>query len=204
MIDPGTRLILWRHGRTGFNVRHLFQGQQDVPLDEVGVAQARAAAPYLAGMNPDRIVSSPLSRARNTAAALSVLTGLPVEKDDRLTEVDVGDWAGLTLDQVGITRGHGPDPWSEDEDFRFSPTGETNAEVRERVGRALREIAWRHQGLTTVVVSHWVAIREGVQALCGPGFRTGEHPAPGNCSWTVLEPAGDDWQVRIWGARPGR
>ncbi|MFC2642074.1 MAG: histidine phosphatase family protein, partial [Propionibacterium acidifaciens] len=71
------------------------------------------------------------------------------------------------------------------------------------VGRALREIAEGHRGLTTVVVSHWVAIRAGVQALCGPGFRADEHPAPGNCSWTVLEPAGGGWRVSLWGASAG-
>ena len=203
MSGPGTRLVLWRHGRTGFNAQHRFQGRRDVPLDEIGLAQARAAAPHLAALGPAAIISSPLSRALGTAEALAGLTGLPVERDGRLVEVDVGDWAGLTPAEAGVARADGRAPWGEDDDFRFSSSGETNAEVSERVGRALREIAERHRGRTAVVVTHWVAIRAGVQALCGPGFRADEHSAPGNCSWTVLVSADGGWRVDLWGASAG-
>ncbi len=65
------RLVLWRHGRTEWNAAKRFQGQIDVSLDAVGLAQAESAAALLAGLHPDRIVSSDLSRARATAEALS-------------------------------------------------------------------------------------------------------------------------------------
>ena len=110
MSGPGTRLVLWRHGRTGFNAQHRFQGRRDVPLDEIGLAQARAAAPHLAALGPAAIISSPLSRALGTAEALAGLTGLPVERDGRLVEVDVGDWAGLTPAEAGVGPGRGPGP----------------------------------------------------------------------------------------------
>ena len=62
MSEP-RRLVLWRHGRTAWNLEHRFQGQTDVALDEVGVRQARAAAGLLMALRPQLIVSSDLSRA---------------------------------------------------------------------------------------------------------------------------------------------
>ena len=65
------RLVLWRHGRTAWNAEGRAQGQRDVPLDEVGVGQAREAAARLASLRPTAIVSSDLCRAADTAAELA-------------------------------------------------------------------------------------------------------------------------------------
>jgi ribosome silencing factor RsfS/YbeB/iojap len=78
------RLVLWRHGQTVWNAERRFQGQSDIPLDEVGQAQAERAARLLAALRPDLIVSSDLSRAAQTAAPLSRLTGLEVTLDKDL------------------------------------------------------------------------------------------------------------------------
>ncbi|MER7168943.1 histidine phosphatase family protein, partial [Micromonospora sp. NPDC000207] len=61
-----TRLIVWRHGNTEWNAAGRVQGQTDVPLNDRGRDQARAAAPLLAALRPDAIVSSDLSRAADT------------------------------------------------------------------------------------------------------------------------------------------
>ena len=75
------RVVLWRHGRTAWNAESRVQGTTDVPLDEVGVAQAERAARDLATLAPARIVSSDLARARVTAEKLGEIVGLPVETD---------------------------------------------------------------------------------------------------------------------------
>lgn len=93
-------VLLWRHGRTSWNVEHRFQGQSDLPLDDVGRAQAAVAARLLAGYAPDAVVSSDLRRAVQTARPLVELLGLPLALDPRLRERSLGRWEGLTRDEV--------------------------------------------------------------------------------------------------------
>ena len=90
-----TDLILWRHGQTDYNSQGRIQGRVDVPLNETGRDQARRAAEDIAALGPTRIVSSPLTRARDTAEALASRTGLSVEIDEGLAEKSFGDWEGL-------------------------------------------------------------------------------------------------------------
>jgi probable phosphoglycerate mutase len=99
-MGAARRVLLWRHGRTAWNVQRRFQGQSDPPLDEVGRSQAREAAAMLAAVDPDAVYSSDLVRATETAAALTALTGLPVRPDRRLRERALGRWEGLTRGEV--------------------------------------------------------------------------------------------------------
>jgi probable phosphoglycerate mutase len=90
--EQSIRLVLWRHGQTQWNADGRFQGQSDIPLDAVGEQQAERAARLLAGLRPDGIVSSDLSRAMATAAPLARLTGLTVTTDKDLRERYGGLW----------------------------------------------------------------------------------------------------------------
>ena len=94
------RIIIWRHGRTAWNLAGRVQGQTDVPLDDIGREQAREAAARLASLQPTRIVTSDLSRARETADELGQLTGLTVETDVRLRERSFGVREGLTMTEA--------------------------------------------------------------------------------------------------------
>src|SRR5690625_6389872 len=90
----------WRHGRTEYNLQGRFQGQIDIPLDEVGFKQAESAATHLAMLEPSAIVSSDLSRAQQTALTLAERVGLEVELDAELREINAGEWEGLTRPEV--------------------------------------------------------------------------------------------------------
>ncbi len=90
------RVILLRHGRTEWNASGRFQGQLDSPLDAVGLAQAAAAGTALKPMRPDALVSSDLKRALDTAAVVGAECGLDVTVDQRLREIHLGAWQGLT------------------------------------------------------------------------------------------------------------
>jgi probable phosphoglycerate mutase len=97
------RLVLWRHGRTEWNVTGRFQGQLDPPLDEVGRAEvARSAALLAAGLPRTGavVVTSDLGRAVDTATVLADLLGVPVRREPRLREHGMGCWEGLTRDEV--------------------------------------------------------------------------------------------------------
>lgn len=194
-----TRLVLLRHGQTDWNVAGRYQGQTDIPLNAVGVEQARLAAPLVAALRPVAIVSSPLSRARDTAAPIADQLGLDVDLDDRLREIHVGSWSGLTTAQM-----HDVDPGFErafraGRDYRRSPEGETADEVGVRMRAALADIAARHEGHTVLVVTHGLALRMGTGYLLGHDFQQTWRLGPmDNCGWTILGRRDDGWHLEAY------
>ena len=181
------RIAFWRHGQTSWNLENRFQGATDVPLDEVGVAQAVAAAPALAGLRPDLIVSSDLSRAARTAEVLAALTGLPVRTDAGLRETDGGRWQGRTRAEIIEADADLFRAWVAGHDVR-PPEGESRDEVVTRVVAAVdRHLPDVPRGGTMVVVSHGGAIRGGIGGLLG--LAPEQWTALGviaNCAWSVL------------------
>lgn len=96
-----TRLLLIRHGETVWNSEHRFQGSSDVPLNENGVAQAKALGKRLADWPITRIISSDLSRAYETAVAIAQHhPKIEVEQDGRIQEIGFGRWEGLNYSQI--------------------------------------------------------------------------------------------------------
>ena len=181
------RLVFWRHGRTEWNLVNRFQGAIDVPLDAVGLAQAVAAAPALARMNPSAIVSSDLGRASRTAQVLGELTGLTVVTDPDLRETDGGTWQGLTRDEIVARDRDLFLSWVAGHDVR-PPGGEVRSEVVTRVvGAVNRHLADLPAGGTMVVVSHGGSIRGAIGGLLG--LAPQQWTALGvisNCAWSVL------------------
>ena len=98
--DGDVKLVLWRHGQTTYNVERRFQGQTDIPLNDMGRRQAARAARYLAALQPSAIYSSDLIRASATAGALARLTGLTVQLDKDLRERAGGSWEGLSESEI--------------------------------------------------------------------------------------------------------
>ncbi|HLB96321.1 MAG TPA: histidine phosphatase family protein [Acetobacteraceae bacterium] len=94
-----TRVAFWflRHGETDWNAQGISQGNVDIPLNEVGLAQARAAAPLLRNRGIASIVASPLSRARVTAEIIAQVLALPVHLDPGLREVHFGVQEGQKM-----------------------------------------------------------------------------------------------------------
>jgi glucosyl-3-phosphoglycerate phosphatase len=184
------RLVLWRHGQTPWNVEGRFQGQTDIPLDEIGVTQAEQAARRLAALRPDIIVSSDLGRAITTAAPLARLTGLTVTPDKDLRERHGGAWEGLTDAEIRARYPQEHAIWQ-------PPGGETSATVAERAGLALARIAERlGAGQLAVVVSHGAALRLGAAWLLGfPEDLWGTIGPLANCSWSVIGRRTGKWRL---------
>ena len=161
-------LILVRHGRTAINVGNKLQGRIDHPLDEVGRQQAIEIASVL--KNIDRVISSPLIRAKQTADAF----GLPIEIDQRFIELDYGDFDGMLQKDV-------PAPtwseWRRNNNFR-PPNGETLVELDLRVQEALSELIYEARLKNVVVVSHVSPIKAAI-------------------AWTIGTEIGSSWRMLL-------
>lgn len=154
-------IYLCRHGQTAFNREQRLQGQRESDLTPLGRLQAGAMAELLHDLidrdppAPWRIVASPLRRARDTAQAIGARLGLPVEFDDRLMELTVGDWEGRL--RAELAHEH-PEAFANREWFFAAPGGETYDQVMARVTGWLAEQAAEPKR-RLIVVSHGVAGR---------------------------------------------
>ncbi len=192
-----SRLLVVRHGRTGYNASRTIQGQLDVGLDEVGREQATAIAPRLAALAPEAIVTSDLRRAADSAAPLAELTGLPVRLDPRLRERDFGQWQGLQGDEIAERYPEEYARWRAGKDVAGCAVEELD-DLAKRASEALREAADLAPEGTVVVFCHGGTAKYGLAALLG-------WPAPvlpslgplGNCRWAELHrDTVRGWQLR--------
>ena len=197
------RLIVWRHGRTEWNLQDKIQGQADIPLDEVGIAQARAAAARLAALAPTRLFASDLQRAAATAGELSVLTDLKIEYDEALREIDVDNWAGMTMAELAAIHPEAAARIRSGEPQRRGEAGETIEEVAARFAAALERIADLGAPEDTIVIAtHGLAARVGICLFLG--IPQAHWPAFGglsNCNWVSLLPSRNQrWRIEEWNA----
>ncbi|WP_433501526.1 bifunctional RNase H/acid phosphatase [Sphaerimonospora sp. CA-214678] len=155
-----TSLLLLRHGETPLSIEKRFSGLGDPRLTSNGTAQAEAAAarlsrePYDIGV----IVSSPLKRARQTAEAVAVRTGLTVEVDEDLREIDFGAWEGYTFAEVQQRWPEQLAAWLADQEVP-PPGGESFADAARRVDRARERIVKANEGRCVLMVSHVTPIK---------------------------------------------
>jgi broad specificity phosphatase PhoE len=189
------RLVLLRHGRTAHNADGRIQGQLDVPLDEVGLAQAQALGTVFASDPPSVVVSSDLARAASTAEAVCSHVGLPLSLDVRLRETHFGLWQGLTGPEV---EAQWPDlyaRWRLGEDCPAE--GETRLEVGTRAAAVVTEVLPSvPEGGTLLLVTHGGTARALTGLLCGfdpdNWWTLG---ALGNTCWTTLVLNEDRWRL---------
>ena len=171
------RIALVRHGQTDWNAAGLFQGSSDTPLNDVGRAQAAAAAQQLATQRWDAVVSSPLSRARETAGIIAETIGVPLGAAyPELVERDYGPYEGL------------PSRDSVKGDPRIEPLP---AVVR-RGHVALARISAEHPGARVLAIAHGTIIRYTLSDLVG--WRV---PSPPNGSIAEVE-AGSLAEPAAW------
>ncbi|MEU6779611.1 bifunctional RNase H/acid phosphatase [Nonomuraea angiospora] len=155
-----TSLLLLRHGETALSVERRFSGRGDAELTPNGLAQAAAAAERLSRepYRLDVIVSSPLKRARQTAEAVARRTGLDVEVDEDLRELDFGDWEGHTFTEAQRRWPAELSAWLADPEIA-PPGGESFATVARRVQAAGERLVERYEGKTVLAVSHVTPIK---------------------------------------------
>jgi glucosyl-3-phosphoglycerate phosphatase len=195
-VSQARRVVLLRHGRTEWNATGRFQGQLDSPLDGVGRAQAAAAGVAVAPMQPDALVASDLSRARDTALEVSAATGLDVAIDPRLREINLGSWQGLTRAEARAQFPEEYAHWQTGEDARRGG-GETYAECGARAAECVQEyLDELGPGALLVAVTHGSAARATIGTMIGMDPDTWWRLAPlSNCRWSLLADMGRGWRI---------
>jgi broad specificity phosphatase PhoE len=162
-----SRLLIVRHGRTAWNVDGRFMGQLDIPLDEIGRAQAAAVAHRLAHERPLAIYSSDLSRAWQTARCIRNTIAEAIQPnpppalvlEPRLREMHFGEWQGLTYTEIQACQPAALVAWESDWLNNAPPGGETLKQVIERLQAVYQEILAAHPEGTVLLVGHGGALQ---------------------------------------------
>lgn len=154
-----TRMLLLRHGQTELSVQRRYSGRGNPELTALGREQAANAARYLASRGGiAAVISSPLGRAKQTAAAAADALGVPLTVDDDLIETDFGKWEGLTFSEASERDPQLHAQWLSDTSVT-PPEGESFDAVHHRVRRARNRIIAEYGGATVLVVSHVTPIK---------------------------------------------
>lgn len=183
---PTTEFCLIRHGETAWNIRGLYQGSSDEPLNEHGIAQATALGRAMHGETWDVVVSSPLLRALRTAQIVAEAIGFPgddIETDARLQERSYGVAEGMTLEDREIR--YPGDTW---EGF------ENDDALHERIRAVMADLAARYPGKRVMVVTHSRWMIEALRILSDGEIAMLSGSIP-NTSRTYLTHDANGWQV---------
>ncbi|WP_406097481.1 bifunctional RNase H/acid phosphatase [Streptomyces sp. NBC_01013] len=167
--EPAT-FVLLRHGETALTPQKRFSGSggTDPELSAVGRGQAEHAADAFAARGTiQEIVSSPLRRCRETAAAVAARLGLEVRIEEGLRETDFGAWEGLTFGEVRERYGADLDAWLASAKAAPTGGGESFAEVARRVAATRDRLVTRYAGRTVLVVTHVTPIKTLVRLALG-------------------------------------
>jgi 2,3-bisphosphoglycerate-dependent phosphoglycerate mutase/probable phosphoglycerate mutase len=206
------RLILLRHGQTDYNVAGRMQGHLDSILTDAGREQAVAAAPVLAALAPDRLISSDLRRAADTAEVVGQACGLPVKFDARLRETHLGRWQGRSVAEIERDEPGAISTWRSDPAWA-PPGGESRVDVVLRSRPVVDELDEEladdpaepaASSETVLLVAHGGLIAGLVSGLLD--LPTAVWPAIGglgNCRWAVLARRADHPRWRLAGYNVG-
>ncbi|MFF5634610.1 bifunctional RNase H/acid phosphatase [Streptomyces sp. NPDC012825] len=169
MGAPAT-FVLLRHGETALTPEKRFSGSggSDPELSAAGLRQAEAVAAALAARGTiQEIVSSPLTRCRQTAAAVAARLGLDVRIEQGLRETDFGAWEGLTFGEVRERYPEDLDAWLASPKAAPTGGGESFATVARRVAKARDRLTAAHAGRTVLLVTHVTPIKTLVRLALG-------------------------------------
>src|SRR5262245_31641232 len=188
-------LYIVRHGTTDWNQSGRIQGHTDIPLNEVGRAQAHLAGRRLAPLEVTALYSSDLLRAYETAQIIGQCIGLGVVQKPGLREMNFGVWQGLSSLEI---QEHDPEVYAarRANPYDVAPAGaETWRQFYDRAVQAVQEILTTAQAQRLIVVTHGgVCTAVGLRALgfdC-TGKRTFESH---NCGIHTIAVQGESWRV---------
>ena len=193
------RALFVRHGETDYNAQRRIQGHLNIALNETGRLQAAALAAYLADLPLGAIYSSDLIRAYQTAEPIAEEQGLPIHTDERLREINLGVFQGMTGDELRRSPHHADayEMWRTDDSYAPSG-GESFSQLGDRTLAAWEQIAQESQVEPVLIVTHGGNIRSLMMRL----FPSDERPRILNTSVTELVQDDDHWVLRRYAELP--
>jgi probable phosphomutase (TIGR03848 family) len=181
---PASTILLVRHGQTG-TTGHVLPGRTPgLHLDDAGRAQAERAGARIGELAIGAVYSSPLERARETAAPIARAVGRRVRVERGLVECDFGEWTGASLRDL-MKRPEWRSVQQAPSTFRF-PHGESFAEMQFRIVTALDRLRREHAGETIVCVSHADPIKAAVASALGTPLDLFQRVVINTCSVSVI------------------
>ena len=160
----GTLIILVRHGECEGNIKGMFRGRTDFPLNERGLIQARDLARELKNFPLKHIYTSPLSRARQTAEAISQECGLEVKTEEQFNNIELGSWEGRFKKEIAKLYPKEWELWvNNPEELRVEDM-ETLYDVQKRTKACLDSLVSQHNGEVLTVVSHRAVLKPLIAA----------------------------------------
>lgn len=182
------KFVIVRHGYSLYNKEKRFTGQRDIPLDTVGILQAKCNAEYvLSHYKIDCIYSSDLCRAYHTVKPVADALGLPIHTSQALRELYIGGWEGYRLADIKKRYPEEMTSYRTANPDACGGGGETKRSLRERVTGIMAKIAAEHDGQTVLIGSHGGTIRSLCCAWMGyPIEKISEVPNLDNASLTVV------------------
>lgn len=152
-------LYIVRHGETVWNTEKRMQGRHDSSLTERGVEQAELLAERLKNINFSVIYSSPLGRTVKTSQIIGLQRNLPIIKEDRLIEMDLGDWEGLTQEQILKKNEEQLYNFWNKPQLYISDGGEEFSDVRKRIKPLIKDIENKHDNEKILLVTHSITLK---------------------------------------------
>lgn len=164
-----TTFYLVRHGDTAWNRDWRYRGRVDLPLDEIGLSQARATADALTNVGLQAVFSSPLKRAFNTAELIAQAAGLSARPLPDLIDIDYGAWQGKTLAEAEEAHPFLYSRWQTAPHLVQFPDGESLDQVRMRTIRAIIGCATLYPDGVVCLVAHQVVNKVLLGVVLGIG-----------------------------------
>jgi broad specificity phosphatase PhoE len=187
-----THIGLFRHGQTDWNINFLLQGVTDIPMNTTGIEQVRSAAKVINKEDWDMILTSPLGRARETAAIIAEELGFTdIQQHDLLIERSFGEAEGLSYEQ-----------WkSKYSNLDEIPGGESKSELTVRSQLLLDTLASIYPGKKILAISHGALIRT-VLAISSENELPRDGERLGNACLNIVSHQEESWTVTKYDLDP--
>lgn len=194
------RIYITRHGQTQWNQERRLQGWKDAPLTELGIKQAEELGNRIKKIDLDHIYCSPLGRTKKTAEIALDGKNIPLSLDERLKEINMGDWEGIDAEKVKENHPKHYNLFWNSPDKYEPDTGESYIDIYDRVTDALDEIISKHSDENILIISHGCASKVMLAYFEGrPLGELWESDSLKETSLSLVEIDGEEVNIRMYG-----